>query len=176
MTVKDIITNSDVEINNNHESLDCNAVPASSSTKDAANRQPAFVFADEFIATFGDYDAEPFYIDNVADEDLPDEILAYEAGDSEYSGTGKRGDYQWYRIKELDIIFGVWGCSYTYDVMFNDDQDTNVKGWCASYDYCRNYIYINNGTNESYFEDYKGGVVSIVCNETEEDVYSEDIK
>ena len=33
-----------------------------------------------------------------------------------------------------------------------------------------------NGTNESYFADYKGGIVSIYCNETEEDVYTEVIR
>ena len=33
-----------------------------------------------------------------------------------------------------------------------------------------------NGTNEGYFEDYKGGIVSIVCNETGEEVYSERVK
>jgi hypothetical protein len=48
-------------------------------------------------------------------------------------------------------------------------------GWKQTYDYCLSYIKMYNGTNESYFEDYKGGVVSIYCNETEEEVYSEDI-
>lgn len=41
---------------------------------------------------------------------------------------------------------------------------------------CLDYIKAYNGTNESYFEDYKGGTVSIYCNETEEDVYTEVIK
>jgi hypothetical protein len=65
---------------------------------------------------------------------------------------------------------------YTYDVVFNDDTDSNSKGFAESYEYCFSYIMHNNGTNESYFSDYKGGIVSIVCNETEETVYEEEIR
>ena len=65
----------------------------------------------------------------------------------------------------------------TYDIHFNDSEDSNSKGFVgASYDYCKSYIESNNGTNESYFVDYKGGIVSIVCNETGETVYAEDIR
>ena len=63
----------------------------------------------------------------------------------------------------------------TYDLHFNDSENSNNKGWSASYEYCLDYIKAYNGTNESYFEDYKGGTVSIYCNETEEEVYSETI-
>lgn len=66
--------------------------------------------------------------------------------------------------------------SFTYDVFFDDDNNTNSKGWHESYKYCKDYIDMYNGTNESYFEDYKGGFVSIYCNETGEEVYSERIK
>lgn len=64
----------------------------------------------------------------------------------------------------------------TYDVYFNDSTDSNNKGLNESFDYCMSYIEDYNGTNESYFEDYKGGSVSIVCNETGEEVYSEDVR
>ena len=64
----------------------------------------------------------------------------------------------------------------TYDVHLNDANDYNSKGFNESFEYCKNYIETYNGTNESYFEDYKGGIVSIVCNETGEEVYSEDIR
>lgn len=64
----------------------------------------------------------------------------------------------------------------TYDVVFNDDYDSNSKGFRESVDYCKRYISNYNGTNESYFEDYKGGTVSIVCNETGETVYEEEVK
>ena len=39
-----------------------------------------------------------------------------------------------------------------------------------------NYIKMYNGTNESYFADYKGGTVSIVNTDTEEYVYNEIVK
>jgi hypothetical protein len=64
----------------------------------------------------------------------------------------------------------------TYDVYFNDSNDSNNKDFNESFEYCKNYIEAYNGTNESYFGDYKGGIVSIVCNETGEEVYSEDIR
>lgn len=64
----------------------------------------------------------------------------------------------------------------TYDVHFNDANDSNNKGFKESFEYCKDYIESYNGTNESYFADYKGGIVSIVCNETEEEVYSEEVK
>lgn len=64
----------------------------------------------------------------------------------------------------------------TYDVHFNDEANSNSKGWQETYLSCLDYIKAYNGTNESYFADYKGGIVSIYCNETEEDVYTEVVK
>lgn len=61
----------------------------------------------------------------------------------------------------------------TYDIHFNDDQDSNSKGLKKSIRECRDYIEMHNGTDYSYFQDYKGGTVSVVCNETGEEVYSE---
>lgn len=66
--------------------------------------------------------------------------------------------------------------NYTYDVHFNDEYDSNNKGMQATIEECRDYIDMYNGTDESYFEDYKGGIVSIVCNETGETVYEEVVK
>ena len=63
----------------------------------------------------------------------------------------------------------------TYNVCFDTESESNDKGWKESYQYCKDYIDSNNGTNNSYFQDYKGGTVSIYCNETEEVVYSETI-
>lgn len=65
---------------------------------------------------------------------------------------------------------------YTYDVHFNDDEDSNNKGFELTKEQCIDYINTWNGTNESYFEDYKDGVVSVVCNETGETVHEEEIK
>lgn len=63
----------------------------------------------------------------------------------------------------------------TYDVIFQDDTSSNEKGFSLSKQECIDYIKMYNGTNESYFEDYKGGVVEVVCNETGESVYQENI-
>lgn len=67
--------------------------------------------------------------------------------------------------KVLVIVVREWR---SYDVVFQSDD--------SSFDYCKDYIRMYNGTNESYFEDYKGGTVQIVCNETEEVVYEEEVK
>ena len=71
-----------------------------------------------------------------------------------------------------EIVFDI----RTYDVHFNDESGSNNKGFSQSYDYCKTYIEAFNGTSESYFEDYKGGIVSIVCNETGETVYEEEVR
>ena len=59
----------------------------------------------------------------------------------------------------------------TYNIYFNDSENSSNKGFAISYDEAKAYIDMNNGTNESYFEDYKGGIVSIVCNETGDTVF-----
>jgi len=59
----------------------------------------------------------------------------------------------------------------TYDIFFNNDNNSNNKGFAISLEAAKNYIESNNGTNESYFADYKGGTVSILCNETEETIF-----
>lgn len=64
----------------------------------------------------------------------------------------------------------------TYDVIFNDDQDSNNKGFEYSLQEAKDYIRFYNGTNESYFEDYKGGSVAVVCNQTGKTVYQEEVK
>lgn len=65
--------------------------------------------------------------------------------------------------------------SYTYDVVFNDSTDSNSKGMNSSYEYCKEWIDNNRNDPSTYFGDYRGGTVSIVCNETGETVYEEDI-
>lgn len=63
----------------------------------------------------------------------------------------------------------------TFDIHFNDSENSNNKGFAMTEEEARDYIKRYNGTNESYFEDYKGGIVSIVCNETGETVHEEEI-
>lgn len=64
----------------------------------------------------------------------------------------------------------------TYDVVFNNEENSNSKGFKESKEYCIDYINRNNGTNESYFADYKGGIVSVICNETGSAVFEAEIK
>ena len=63
----------------------------------------------------------------------------------------------------------------TYDVHFNDSENSNKKGFKATRRYCITYIRAFNGTSSSYFPDYKGGTVSVVCNETGETVYEVEV-
>ena len=64
----------------------------------------------------------------------------------------------------------------TYDIYFNDSENSNNKGFNMILEEAKEYIRIYNGTNESYFADYKGGTVSIVCNENGEEVYNTTIR
>lgn len=78
-------------------------------------------------------------------------------------------------VKE-ECFIKIYRSMRTYDVCFNSDTDSNSMGFYDSYDYCLNWIQIHNGTDHSYFADYKGGTVSIFCNETEEEVYEERVR
>lgn len=64
----------------------------------------------------------------------------------------------------------------TYDIHFNDNNDSDSKGFEMTIEDAKSYIAINNGTNNSYFADYKGGDVSVVCNQDGETVYDEEVK
>lgn len=79
--------------------------------------------------------------------------------------------YQFIYDNGLIIQILGWVDEKTYDVHFNDETSSNNKGFSDSIDYCQNYIDSNNGSSESYFENYKGGTVSIICNETGETVF-----
>ncbi len=54
----------------------------------------------------------------------------------------------------------------TFDIYFHDSENSNNKGFEESLNYCRDYIKMHAGTDYSYFADYKGGIASIVSNET----------
>jgi hypothetical protein len=58
-----------------------------------------------------------------------------------------------------------------YNVIFNDDTNSNDMGFENTRKYCEDFIKCNNGTDYGYFEDYKGGTVSIVCNESDKTVF-----
>lgn len=63
----------------------------------------------------------------------------------------------------------------TYDIYFNDSGSTNNKGFRMTIQEAIDYVRAHNGSDHSYFADYKGGIVSVVCNETGETVYEEQI-
>ena len=63
----------------------------------------------------------------------------------------------------------------TYDVHFNDNNDSNSKGFDITLEEAKAYITSNNGTNNSYFAEYKGGTVSVVCNQNSKTVYEEEV-
>lgn len=96
-------------------------------------------------------------------EEAEQQLAAYEEQDRA-DGTYEE---DFYEIKALPL---------TYDVVFNDDEATNAKGMQATKVDAILYVKLYNGTNESYFADYKGGVVQVVCNETGDVVYEETVK
>jgi hypothetical protein len=61
----------------------------------------------------------------------------------------------------------------TYDVVFQDSENSNSKGFSVSLKEAVNYVKTHNGTNESYFQDYKGGIVQVIDNESGEAVHEE---
>lgn len=58
----------------------------------------------------------------------------------------------------------------TYDIRFDDEQDSESKSFSENLEYCKMYIKTNNSSNDETFKKYKGGTATIVCNETEEDI------
>lgn len=63
-----------------------------------------------------------------------------------------------------------------FDVQFDDELNSVSKGFAESRKFCMDYIRMNNGRNESYFPDFKGGIVSIVNIDTGECVFQTKIK
>ena len=64
----------------------------------------------------------------------------------------------------------------TYNVVFNDSENSNDKGFEYSLEDAIHYVQTYNGTNESYFADYKGGIVEVIDNETGEVAYQEEVR
>lgn len=61
----------------------------------------------------------------------------------------------------------------TYDIVFNSEESSNNKGFEITEKKAREWI--KQKHQGSYFEDYKGGTVSIICNQTQEVIYQEEI-
>lgn len=63
----------------------------------------------------------------------------------------------------------------TYDVIFNDSNDSNSKNIHGTIEECMSWIEFNRNDKSTYFGDYSGGTVSVVCDQTGETVYEESI-
>jgi hypothetical protein len=63
----------------------------------------------------------------------------------------------------------------TYDIVFQDSENSTNKGFQVSLEDAKEYIKQNNGTSNSYFADYKGGMVQVVDNESGELAYEEEV-
>lgn len=77
-------------------------------------------------------------------------------------------------FKDCEVAYT--GEPETFDIQFNDEENSNSKGFSLSLEAAKQYIADNNGTDNSYFVDYKGGIVSIVSNETEDVVFETKVK
>ena len=66
----------------------------------------------------------------------------------------------------------------SYDLYFDADNefDRDYLYWSKSYQECKDYIDKYNGTDEKHFKTYKGGYVSIYCNELADTVFETEIK
>ena len=93
MTVQEVIENSILLVNGNHEEMSYeNIVPCNGKLNEYGN-QPCFEFTDEFIAKYGELTTTEYEAPN--DEDVPEEVY------------GKQGKYDWYKVGSGDIVFGV---------------------------------------------------------------------
>jgi len=64
----------------------------------------------------------------------------------------------------------------TYDIVFDDCANSSNKGFKETLKFCKTYVKIGDERASSYFHIYKGGTVSIICNETGETVFSKTLK
>lgn len=82
---------------------------------------------------------------------------------------------EWDELFDDDDIVAVI-VTPTYDVEFNDDESTDTHGMRTTKSEARWYIQRHNGTDIGYFADYKGGDVCVVCRQTGETFYHEEIR
>lgn len=79
-------------------------------------------------------------------------------------------------MKKQTGVNGIAGVKKTYDIYFDDEYNSNNLGFKESLKYCTNYVKTYNGTNHSYFANYKKGICRIICNETGETIKEYTIK
>lgn len=137
----------------------------------------------KYVGSISDYQdggvADPVLMSKAEAEELMADLTEYVK--NEYIGKNDADNEQAHYAFEQ----GKWGFDIeefdfdeelTYDVVFNDDESTNAKGMEATKVDAILYVKFYNGTNESYFADYKGGVVQVVCNQTGDVVYEETVR
>lgn len=137
----------------------------------------------KYVGSISDYQdggvADPVLMSKAEAEELMADLTEYVK--NEYIGKNDADNEQAHYAFEQ----GQWGFDIevfdleeelTYDVVFNDNESTNSKGMQSTKVDAILYVKLYNGTNESYFADYKGGVVQVVCNETGDVVYEETVK
>lgn len=59
----------------------------------------------------------------------------------------------------------------TYDIYFNDSENSSNKGFSLTKEEAISYAERLLVTGDSYVSDYKGGVISVECNETGDTVW-----
>lgn len=64
----------------------------------------------------------------------------------------------------------------TYDVVFNDSHSSDSKNIHGTIEECMIWIKNNRNDKSTYFGDYVGGTVSIICEQSGETVYEEEIR
>lgn len=112
-------------------------------------------------------------IEALASESLTDEVTSEYEDDEYYTDENKAAAY--------DKAFNDGGYGYnpyrdikkTYDIEFNDDNDTNSKGFELSRKECEDWIRSNR--DDEYFHMYAGGTVSVRCNQSGDVVFEENI-
>lgn len=63
----------------------------------------------------------------------------------------------------------------TYDIQFNDANDSNNKGFSLTREEAIEKANDMLLTRDSYVNDYVGGTISVVCNETGETAWEKEI-
>lgn len=63
----------------------------------------------------------------------------------------------------------------TYDIYLSDEGNSNNKGFSLSLEAAIDKVFDMLQTKDSYINDYKGGTISVVCNETEDVVWAKEI-
>ena len=111
------------------------------------------------------------YYEEIANDEVTDDMI-----NEWWHQTASQYGYDFEHASEVYPEVEQYICKMsenTYDVEFDDNNDSNSKNINSSYHNCLSWIETSRGT--SYFNDYKGGTVSIVCLETGDFMYQEEI-